>query len=199
MLWFGNIHKPRLTFIGHFRPIFYSFWPVPSPIFQDSFSNLPTHSKVGRHLWLFLIWKILDFFYINGLAKSLSNFYWFSTEMNNFSDVNNEKRTISEEFRNGQTPENLEKDTLDIYEELEALPEAVWGVEYHKNWSKSRQISFTWLGNRVYCSMCVMCVLSSPKPLPSWGSLLHGFPDRNQNKDSTFKNIQYPFLTHILG
>ena len=45
--------------------------------------------------------------------------------MNNFSDVNNEKRTISEEFRNGQTPENLEKDTLDIYEELETLPEAV--------------------------------------------------------------------------
>ena len=46
--------------------------------------------------------------------------------MNNFSDVNNEtKMTISEEFRYGQTPENLEKDTLDIYEELEALPEAV--------------------------------------------------------------------------
>ena len=106
------------------------------------------------------------------------------------------KRTISEEFRDGQTPENLSKDTLDIYEELEALPEAVWGVDYHKNWSKSRQISFTWLGNRVYCSMCVMCVLSSPKPLPSWGSLFHGFPDRNQNKDSTFKNIQYPFLSH---
>ena len=58
------------------------------------------------------------------------------------------------------------------------------------------KISFTWLGNRVYCSMCVMCVLSSPKPLPSWGSLFHGFPDRNQNKDSTFKNIQYTFLTH---
>ena len=35
------------------------------------------------------------------------------------------KRTISEEFRDGQTPENLSKDTLDIYEELEALPEAV--------------------------------------------------------------------------
>ena len=49
-----------------------------------------------------------------------------NTEMNNFSDVNNEtKMTISEEFRYGQTPENLEKDTLDIYEELEALPEAV--------------------------------------------------------------------------
>ena len=109
------------------------------------------------------------------------------------------KRTISEEFRDGQTPENLEKDTLDVYEELEALPEAVWGVEYHKNWSKSRQISFTWLGNRVYCSMCVMCVLSSPKPLPYWGSLFHGFPDRNQNKDSTFKNIQYPFWLIFWG
>ena len=49
-----------------------------------------------------------------------------NTEMNNFSNVNNEKiRTISEEFRYGQTPENLEKDTLDIYEELETLPEAV--------------------------------------------------------------------------
>ena len=50
----------------------------------------------------------------------------FLREMNNFSNVNNEKiRTISEEFRYGQTPENLEKDTLDIYEELETLPEAV--------------------------------------------------------------------------
>ena len=48
-----------------------------------------------------------------------------NTELNNFSNVNNEKiRTISEEFRYGQTPENLEKDTLDIYEELETLPEA---------------------------------------------------------------------------
>ena len=67
------------------------------------------------------------FFYINGLAKITFKFLLISnTEMNNFSDVNNEiKRTISEEFRYGQTPENLEKDTLDIYEELEALPEAV--------------------------------------------------------------------------
>ena len=74
------------------------------------------------------IWKLLGFFFhINGLAKITFKFLLISnTEMNNFSNVNNEKiRTISEEFRYGQTPENLEKDTLDIYEELETLPEAV--------------------------------------------------------------------------
>ena len=66
------------------------------------------------------------FFYINGLTITFKFLLISNTEMNNFSDVNNEiKRTISEEFRYGQTPENLEKDTLDIYEELEALPEAV--------------------------------------------------------------------------
>ena len=75
------------------------------------------------------IWKLLGFFFF--ILMVLPNHFQISTmisntEMNNFSNVNNEtKMTISEEFRYGQTPENLEKDTLDIYEELETLPEAV--------------------------------------------------------------------------
>ena len=75
------------------------------------------------------IWKLLGFFFF--ILMVLPNHFQISTmisntEMNNFSNVNNDKiRTISEEFRYGQTPENLEKDTLDIYEELETLPEAV--------------------------------------------------------------------------
>ena len=72
-------------FTGHFWPIFTNLFLTVFDqflvlFFKNLFSNPPTHPKIGHHLWLFSIWKLLQFSYINGLAKSLSNFYWFSTE-----------------------------------------------------------------------------------------------------------------------
>ena len=92
------------------------------------------------------------------------------------------KKACSDQHRVRRAPEKLQKDTLDINDALEALPEAVWGVDYHKIGQILVNRS---LDSATECySMCVMCV-PSPKPLPCWGSLSHGFPNQSQNKVKT--------------
>ena len=99
------------------------------------------------------------------------------------------KKACSDQRRSRRAPEKLQKDTLDINDAFEALPEAVWGVDYHKIGQILVNRS---LDSATECySMCVMCV-PSPKPLPCWGSLFHGFPDQSQNK------VKISFYTKML-